>query len=61
MIHLNIGSNLNSSFGSKFDNINIATNLLKDSKIKIVKNFKFLSNTFVSKYDFSKISKYWYI
>ena len=41
MIHLNIGSNLNSSFGSKFDNINIATNLLIDSKIKIVKSSNF--------------------
>ena len=37
MIHLNIGSNLYSSFGSKFDNICIAIDLLIGSKIKILK------------------------
>ena len=37
MIHLNIGSNLTSKFGSKFENINIALNLLMESKIKIKK------------------------
>ena len=37
MIHLNIGSNLNSKFGSRFDNITIAINLLIQSKIKIAK------------------------
>ncbi len=37
MIHLNIGSNLDSIFGSKMDNISIVTNLLTDKKIKIVK------------------------
>ena len=37
MIHLNIGSNLNSKHGSRFDNINIAINLLIESKIKINK------------------------
>ena len=37
MIHLNIGSNLNSFYGSKFDNISIATNLLIEAKIKIIK------------------------
>ena len=36
MIHLNIGSNLNSNFGSKIDNINISINLLKESKVKII-------------------------
>ena len=30
MIHLNIGSNLNSIHGSKFDNISIAIQLLID-------------------------------
>ena len=35
MIHLNIGSNLNSKHGSRFDNISLATNLLINSKIKI--------------------------
>ena len=42
MIHLNIGSNLNSVHGSRFDNISIAISLLIKSKIKNIKNFKFL-------------------
>ena len=37
MIHLNIGSNLNSKFGSRFDNITIAINLLLFAKVKIKK------------------------
>ena len=37
MIHLNIGSNLKSTFGSRFDNISIAINLLLDSKVSIKK------------------------
>ena len=37
MIHLNIGSNLDSKHGSRFDNISIAINLLINSKIKIKK------------------------
>ena len=37
MIHLNIGSNLNSKFGTRFDNINIAVNQLIKSKIRILK------------------------
>ena len=37
MIHLNIGSNLDSKYGSRFDNISIATNYLLNSKIKIKK------------------------
>jgi len=37
MIHLNIGSNLNSIFGDRFDNISIATNLLIQLKFKIKK------------------------
>ena len=37
MIHLNIGSNLVSKHGSRFDNISIATKLLIDSSIKIKK------------------------
>ena len=32
MIHINIGSNLNSKFGTKFENISIAVNLLNQSK-----------------------------
>ncbi len=37
MIHLNIGSNLESNFGTRFDNITISLNLLKDAKVKIMK------------------------
>ena len=37
MIHLNIGSNLNSKFGSRFDNITIAIDLLLSAKVKIKK------------------------
>ena len=37
MIHLNIGSNLNSKHGTKFDNISIALNLLVESRVKIKK------------------------
>ena len=44
MIHLNIGSNLNSNFGNKFKNISIAINLLVESKVKIKK----ISNFYIS-------------
>ena len=37
MIHLNIGSNLESKYGSRYDNISIAINFLIVSKIKIKK------------------------
>ena len=37
MIHINIGSNLSSKFGSRFDNITIAINLITEAKIKIKK------------------------
>ena len=37
MIHINIGSNLNSIHGSRFDNISIAVNLLINGSIKIKK------------------------
>ena len=37
MIHLNIGSNLNSKHGTKYDNINIAINLLSKSNVKVKK------------------------
>jgi 2-amino-4-hydroxy-6-hydroxymethyldihydropteridine diphosphokinase len=37
MIHLNIGSNLDSKHGSRFDNISITIDLLINSKIKIKK------------------------
>ena len=67
MIHINIGSNLDSKYGSKFKNISIAINLLIDSKLKIKKisNFyetpsypnkklpKFANIGLLAKYDFS--------
>jgi 2-amino-4-hydroxy-6-hydroxymethyldihydropteridine diphosphokinase len=37
MIHLNIGSNLDSKFGNRFQNISIAVNLLINSKLTINK------------------------
>ena len=37
MIHLNIGSNLNSKYGSRVDNIVLALNLLLETKIEIKK------------------------
>ena len=37
MIHLNIGSDLDSKHGTKFDNISIALNLLVESRVKIKK------------------------
>ena len=37
MIHLNIGSNLNSFFGSKFENVTIAIDLLIELEIRICK------------------------
>ena len=41
MIHINIGSNLDSKYGTKFKNISIAIDLLIDSKVKIkrISNF----------------------
>ena len=37
MIHINIGSNLDSKYGTRFDNITIAVQLLVQSNIKIKK------------------------
>ena len=37
MIHLNIGSNIDSRFGNRFENISVAINLLSNLKIKIIK------------------------
>tara|TARA_B100000963_G_scaffold342520_1_gene343453 strand:- start:1091 stop:1600 length:510 start_codon:yes stop_codon:yes gene_type:complete len=37
MIHLNIGSNLNSKYGSRFTNINIAISFLINPILKIIK------------------------
>ena len=67
MIHLNIGSNLDSKHGSKFKNISIAINLLINSKLKIrkISNFfetpsypnkklpKFINIGLLAEYDYS--------
>ena len=69
MIHINIGSNLNSKYGTKFDNISIAINLLIGTKLKIKKisNFyetpsypnkklpKFANIGLLAEYDYSHI------
>jgi 2-amino-4-hydroxy-6-hydroxymethyldihydropteridine diphosphokinase len=66
MIHINIGSNLDSKYGTKFKNISIAINLLIDSKLKInkISNFyetpsypnkklpKFVNIGLIAQYDF---------
>ncbi len=66
MIHLNIGSNLNSKYGTRYKNISIAINLLIAAKLKIKKisNFyqtpsypnkrlpKFVNIGLVAEYDF---------
>jgi 2-amino-4-hydroxy-6-hydroxymethyldihydropteridine diphosphokinase len=41
MIHLNLGSNLDSKYGSRFENISIAINLLTETKISIKKASNF--------------------
>ena len=41
MIYLGIGSNLPSSFGDRFMNINLAINFLKDKEIKLIKKSSF--------------------
>ena len=55
MIHLNIGSNLNSKFGTKFKNISIAINLLINSKLKINKISNFYETP---SYPNKKLPKY---
>ena len=66
MIHINIGSNLDSKYGTKFKNISIAINLLINSKLKIkrISNFyetpsypdkrlpKFINIGLTAEYDF---------
>ena len=66
MIHINIGSNLDSKYGTKSKNISIAINLLADSKLRIkrISNFyetpsypnkklpKFLNIGLLAEYDF---------
>tara|TARA_B100001248_G_scaffold210899_1_gene165121 strand:- start:666 stop:1181 length:516 start_codon:yes stop_codon:yes gene_type:complete len=70
MIHINIGSNLDSKYGTRFDNITIAVQLLVQSNIKIKKisnfyetpsypnqNFpKFLNIGLLANYDDSCLS-----
>ena len=69
MIHLNIGSNLNSLYGNRFENIIVAVNLLISLKLKIKKisNFyetpsypnkklpKFINIGLLAEYDFNSI------
>ena len=55
MIHLNIGSNLNSKFGTKFKNISIAINLLINLKLKINKISNFYETP---SYPNKKLPKY---
>tara|TARA_B100000579_G_scaffold180775_1_gene147332 strand:+ start:438 stop:947 length:510 start_codon:yes stop_codon:yes gene_type:complete len=66
MIHINIGSNLDSKYGTKFQNISIAINLLINANLKIKKisNFyetpsypnkklpKFANIGLIAEYDF---------
>ena len=54
MIHLNIGSNLESKHGSRFDNITIATNLLRDSKIEVKKISSFYETPSYPNHNFPK-------
>ena len=54
MIHLNIGSNLDSNYGSRFDNISIAINLLINSKIKVKKISNFYETPSYPNFNFPK-------
>ena len=55
MIHLNIGSNLNSNFGNKLNNISIAINLLISANVKIKKISNFYETP---SYPNKKLPKY---
>ena len=55
MIHLNLGSNPNSTFGTRFENITIAINLLLERKIKILKVSNFYETP---SYPNQKLPKY---
>ena len=55
MLHLNIGSNLDSRHGSRFDNISIAINLLIEQKLKIKKISNFYETP---SYPNNKLPKY---
>ena len=54
MIHLNIGSNLDSTYGSRYDNILIAINLIIASKIKVKKISNFYETPSYPNYKFPK-------
>jgi len=54
MIHLNIGSNLDSKYGSRYDNILTAINLLIVSKIKVKKISNFYETPSYPNNDFPK-------
>ena len=41
MIYIGIGSNLPSSFGNRFKNINLAISFLQEKKIKLIKKSSF--------------------
>ena len=64
MIHLNIGSNLDSEFGNRFDNISSAINLLVNSSLKINKISNFYETPSYPNKKFPKfinvgVSDYW--
>ena len=52
MIHLNIGSNLESKFGDRFENISTAVNLLIESKVQINKISNFTNRSRMGSSDF---------
>ena len=54
MIHLNIGSNLDSNHGTRFDNITLAVTLLINSKIKIKKISNFYETPSYPNHNFPK-------
>ena len=43
MIFLGIGSNLQSSFGNRFKNINLAISLIEKNNIKLIKSLAFMN------------------
>ena len=45
MIFLGIGSNLQSSFGNRFKNINLAISLIEKNNIKVIKKSSFYEST----------------
>ena len=57
MIHINIGSNLESIHGSKMDNISIAINLLQEAKVRILKISNFYETPSYPNTNFPKFIK----